>query len=203
MNFKNPKVQQVIEDVINGKPIIIVDDYDRENEGDLMVAAEKATIENMAFIKREAGGLLCIPSIGEILDRLEIPMMTNSPTDPFGTPFTLSVDARDNATTGMSISDRLEVVKIFINKDSKPDQLVRPGHMFPLRAKPNLLQSRKGHTEASIEICKLANLMPVSLIIEIMNKDGTMSRYPDLLKLAETFNLNIISVEEICDEIYK
>jgi len=200
--FKNAHVARIIEDVLNGKPIIIVDDYNRENEGDLVLAAEKATIDNLAFIKREAGGLMCIPAVGEIFDRLQIPMMTDKPTDPFGTPFTLSFDARDNATTGMSISDRLEVVKLLLNKNTKPEQLCRPGHMFGLRPKKGLLTERRGHTESSIEVCKLADLQPISIIIEIMNKDGSMSRMPDLEVLAAKFNLNIISVEEIYNEVY-
>jgi 3,4-dihydroxy 2-butanone 4-phosphate synthase/GTP cyclohydrolase II len=195
----NEHVKRVIEDVLNGVPVCIVDNLERENEGDLVLSAEKATIENLAFIKREAGGLMCIPTAGSILDRLKIPMMTDKPTDPLGTPFTLSVDSKD-ATTGMSCSDRLKCIKSIIDENSNPEDLTKPGHMFPLRPKKNLLLDRMGHTEASITLMKLGNLKPVSIIIEIMNADGSMARMPDLVKLTEKHNLKIISVEEIYQE---
>jgi len=205
MNYRellSEKMRGIINDIQNGIPVIVVDDYSRENEGDLVLAGARTTTENLAFVKREAGGLMCIPTSGEILDRLEIPMMVANSTDPHGTPFTVTVDAARGATTGMSVSDRLKVINIMLNDNSEPGELSRPGHMFPLRPKRGLLQERRGHTEASIELVKLAGFKEVSIIIEIMNPDGTMSRLPELEMLAEKHNLKFVSIEEIVEHVY-
>lgn len=196
------KIDIAISDILNGKPIIIVDDYNREDEGDLVIAASKATVENLAFMKRVAGGLMCVPTIGSILDRLQIPMMVENPTDPHGTPFTQTIDFMHGTSTGMSCSDRLELLKGLLDENSKPEDFSRPGHMFPLRPKEKLLLERRGHTEASIEIVKKARLPEIAVIIEVMNVDGSMSRLNDLEKIASQYNLNLISVEEIYEAVY-
>jgi len=196
------KINRVIGDIKKGIPIIVVDDYDRENEGDLVIAGEKATCENLALMKKEAGGLMCVPVAGKILDRLKIPMMVENSTDPHGTPFTVTVDALMGTSTGMCVSDRLKAINVILNESSKPEELSRPGHMFPLRPRNGLLKERKGHTEASIELVKLAGLKEVSIIIEIMNPDGSMAKMPELEALSKKNNLTIISVKEIIDYVY-
>jgi 3,4-dihydroxy 2-butanone 4-phosphate synthase/GTP cyclohydrolase II len=192
----------IIEDINGGKPIIIVDSYDRENEGDLMIAAEKATIENLAFMAKWARGVMCLPCMQERLDRLEIPMMHNNKLDKLATPFANSIDASSDISTGVSVSDRLVTINRFVSEASIPGDFAQPGHLFPLRGKPNLLKDRQGHTESSIELCLAANLKPIAIIIEVMNDDGSMARLPHLEDLARRFSLNIISIDEIVEARY-
>ena len=195
-------MEKVIEHFSKGNPVIIMDDLNRENEGDIVIAAEKATPENLAFAARYARGLMCVPVMGETLDRLKIPQMVPVNTDKNGTPFTVSVDALEGATTGMSVYDRLQTLKILLNDNSNPEELARPGHMFPLRAKPNLLKDRRGHTEGSLELLKMAGLKKIAVIVEIMNDDGTMTKGGDLNKFANDHGLSIISIEEIYEAAY-
>jgi len=194
---------QILSDIKNGKPILVVDDHDRENEGDIVLAAEKATIDNIAFCMRYARGLMCLPCAGEILDELELPMMVENSTDRNQTPFTVSADAAKDNTTGMSASDRLATIGVFLDPERKPSDLNRPGHLFPLRPQANLLKDRRGHTEASIEVVKAAGLQQVSIIVEIINDDGTMAKGTDLTKFCKKHNINIISVQEIYESVYK
>jgi 3,4-dihydroxy-2-butanone 4-phosphate synthase len=196
------KFEQVIEDIKNGKPVIVVDDYDREFEGDIVLSAEKATAENLIFAMRHAKGLMCLPCLQERIDRLDIPMMRTNKQDKFGTPFTVSIDAIEGTTTGMSVYDRLKTIEVFLDENSNPTQLAQPGHLFPLRALPGLLKDRRGHTEASVELMVASSLKPVAVIIEIMNEDGTMIKGADLERYAKIYNLTMISVEEIYDAIY-
>jgi 3,4-dihydroxy 2-butanone 4-phosphate synthase/GTP cyclohydrolase II len=196
------KFEQVIEDIKNGKPVIVVDDYDREFEGDIVLSAEKATAENLIFAMRHAKGLMCLPCLQERIDRLDIPMMRTNKQDKFGTPFTVSIDAIEGTTTGMSVYDRLKTIEVFLDENSNPTQLAQPGHLFPLRALPGLLKDRRGHTEASVELMIASSLKPVAVIIEIMNEDGTMIKGADLERYAKIYNLTMISVEEIYDAIY-
>ena len=196
------KVQQVIQDIKNGKPVIVVDDYDREFEGDIVLAAEMADEYNLVFAMRHAKGLMCLPCLQERCDRLSIPMMETNNNDKYGTPFTVSIDAIENTTTGMSVYDRLKTISVFVDENSKPGQLAHPGHLFPLRARPGLLKERRGHTEGSVELCLLSGMKPVAVIIEIMNEDGTMTKGEQLEKFAKIYNLNIISIEEIYDAVY-
>ena len=196
------KIDEILSDVRAGIPVLVVDDYDRENEGDLVIAAEKANRFNISFCMRYARGLMCVPCHGSILDRLEIPMMVENTTDALETPFTVSVDAIKGATTGMSVYDRLQTLSIFLDDDSKPEELSRPGHLFPLRPRDNLLKDRRGHTESSIELTKLANLKPIAVIVEIVNDDGTMAKGEDIDAFAKHHNLKIISVKEIYDATY-
>lgn len=193
--------QAALETLKAGGMIVVVDDYDRENEGDLVISAEKATPEVLAqLINRARGGLMCIPCEGSVLDRLQIPPMVANSTDKQGTPFTVSVDAiGEGMTTGMPVTERCITISRFIDESYGPESLGRPGHMFPLRAKPGLLDERRGHTEASVVLMKLAGLKPVAVIVEIMNEDGSMTRGQQLIDFAEQFDLQIISVGEIAD----
>jgi 3,4-dihydroxy 2-butanone 4-phosphate synthase/GTP cyclohydrolase II len=194
------QIEQALEDIKNGKPIIIVDSSDREDEGDLMIAAEKATPETLAFIAKEARGIMCIPTAKMILDRLEIPMSPTNYNDKFVTPFAVSIDARHRVSTGVSVSDRMETIKCVLDENTKPDELAYPGHLFPLRPRQGLLRDRQGHTEASVQLCLMAELKPVAIICEIMNDDGSMSRYePDLIPYAAKWNLTTISIDMIVD----
>lgn len=193
------KIQTVLTDIQNGKPIIVVDNYDRENEGDLMIAAEKATPEILAFIAKEARGIMCIPTPKFILDRLKIPMSPSNNNDKFSTPFTVSIDARDNITTGVSVEDRLATIGLVLDEHTVPEQLAYPGHLFPLRPQPGLLKSRQGHTEASVQLCMMAGTKPIAIICEIMNSDGSMARVIDLIPYAEKWNLNTISIDEVIE----
>jgi len=186
-----------IRDVSKGWPVIVVDDFDRENEGDIVVAAEMATKENLAFTARYARGIMCISATGPTMDRLNLPPMWADAEDPLETPFTVSCDAKYGTSTGVSVSDRLKTLAVFINEDSSPDDLIRPGHMFPLRAKDGLLKERQGHTEASVTLMKLAGMKPVAMISEIMNDDGSMAKLLDLEEFASEHHLRIVSIKEI------
>ena len=190
---------KILQDISNGVPIIVVDRYDRENEGDLMIAAEKATPETLAFIAREARGIMCIPTPKFMLDRLGIPMSPSNNNDKFSTPFTVSIDARDGVTTGVSVEDRMMTIGLVLDENTKPEQLAYPGHLFPLRPRAGLLKERQGHTEASVQLCMMAGMKPVAIICEIMNQDGSMARVPDLLSYASTWGLNMISIDELID----
>ena len=195
------KIDTIVEDLKNGKPVIVVDDYDRENEGDIVIAAEKADVDNIVFAMRYARGLMCIPTAGEILDRLEIPMMVETTTDELETPFTVSVDAV-GTSTGMSVHDRLLTISKVLGDDTKPEDLQRPGHLFPLRPRSGLLKDRRGHTEASTTLMHLCKFKPVSIIVEIVNDNGTMATGDDLQKFKKLHNLSMISVEEIYEAYY-
>ena len=197
----NERIKQALIDLKNGKPVIVVDDPTREWEGDIVLAAETATKESLIFTMNYAKGLMCLPMTGEILDRLEVPMMVTHSTDPLETPFTVSVDGI-NTGTGMSVSDRMDTINVFLDDNSKPSDLKRPGHLFPLRAKPGLLKERQGHTETSVELAKLCGLKPIAIICEIMNDDGTMKKGEQLELYAKVFNLTFISVEEVYEAVY-
>lgn len=195
------KIDHIITDIRNGHPIIVVDHLDRENEGDIVIAGERANEENILFAMKYAGGLMCIPCAGEILDRLGIPMMFSNNLDKYSTPFTVSIDAAAGGT-GVSLHDRLRTIKVLLDDNSKSYDLLMPGHLFPLRPRPKLLQERQGHTESSIELMKLAGLKPVAVIVEIVDTDGSMAKGNRLTEYAEKHNLNIISVPEIQEAVY-
>ncbi len=192
-------VEEVIEDIRNGKPLIIVDDEDRENEGDFYVAAEKVTPETINFMAKYGRGLICLSLTNKRADELELPLMTpeGDNKSPYGTAFTVSIDAIEGVTTGISAYDRAKTILTAISPDTKPNDLARPGHIFPLRAKDGGVLERTGHTEASVDLSRIAGLYPAGVICEILNEDGTMARMPELEKIAEKFNLKIISVAEI------
>jgi len=196
------KLNSVLEDVKNGIPVIIIDDSNREDEGDLVLAAEQANQSNLAFCMKHARGLMCLPCTRDRLDRLKIPMMPSNNLDALQTPFTVSVDAVEGTTTGMSVFDRLKTIDVMLNETSTPNQLSHPGHLFPLRAKDGLLKERQGHTESSVELVKLAGFKPVAIIIEIMNDDGTMTKGKQLVEFANKHDLKIITIEEIYNAVY-
>lgn len=191
---------QAIQDIQRGKPIIIVDDPDRENEGDIVIAVDRATRENLLFAMNHAKGLMCIASDGAILDRLEIGPMVSTSTCKLGTPFTVSIDASSGITTGMSVEDRLQTLSLFCSNQSVPADFARPGHLFPLRANANLLNGRRGHTEASVAIMKLAKVFPAAVIVEIMNERGQMVRGAEMTEYLKKYNLTCVSVDDIAKE---
>ncbi|MCH3882730.1 MULTISPECIES: 3,4-dihydroxy-2-butanone-4-phosphate synthase [Tenacibaculum] len=191
-------IKEAIEDIKNGKVIIVVDDEDRENEGDFLAAAEMVTPEMVNFMATHGRGLICTPLTESRCKELELGMMVNNNTDPMETAFTVSVDLRGKGvTTGISASDRALTIQALTNKETKPFDLARPGHIFPLKAKDGGVLRRTGHTEAAIDFARLAGLQPAGVIVEIMNEDGTMARLPQLLKVAEKFDLKIVSIEDL------
>ncbi len=183
-----------------GQPVLVLDDADRENEGDLVLAARFVTAEWLAFLVREAGGFVCVAMEGERLDALRIPLMVDANTSRQGTAFTISVDAA-SVTTGVSAADRAATVRVLVDPAARPGDLVRPGHVFPLRAADGGLRERRGHTEAAVELCRLAGLEPAAVIVEVMNPDGTMARPPDLAAFAAAHDLRLVTVGEIADVI--
>ena len=190
-------IEEAIEDIKDGKFIIVVDDEDRENEGDLIMAAEMVTPEAINFMATHGRGLICMPVTGKRLDELNIPMMANHNTSNFGTAFTVSVEAKKGTSTGISAADRARTVQTIIDPDTTPDDLVMPGHTFPLRARDGGVLVRAGQTEATIDLARLAGLYPAGVCCEIMHEDGTMARMPQLEVFAEKFNLKIISVADL------
>jgi 3,4-dihydroxy 2-butanone 4-phosphate synthase/GTP cyclohydrolase II len=190
-------VEQGIEDFQNGKMVIIVDDEDRENEGDLAIAAEMVTAENINFMAVYARGLICQPIIEARLRELDLPPMVEDNTSRNTTAFTVSVDVTKGATTGISASDRAETVKAMIDPDTTPEDLARPGHLFPLKYQEGGVLVRAGQTEGSVDLSKLAGLYPSAVICEIMNEDGTMSRMPELEEFSKIHSINIVSVAQI------
>jgi 3,4-dihydroxy 2-butanone 4-phosphate synthase/GTP cyclohydrolase II len=200
-NKKNTKLNNIadaIEDIRNGKVIIVVDDENRENEGDFLAAAEKTTPEMINFMATHGRGLICAPLTERRCKELELGMMVQNNTDPMETGFTVSVDLRGKGvTTGISAADRALTIQALIHKDTKPFDLARPGHIFPLRAKEGGVLRRTGHTEAAIDFARLAGLEPAGVIVEIMNENGTMARLPELLKVAAKFDIKIVSIEDL------
>jgi len=190
-------ISEAIEDIKAGRFVIVVDDEARENEGDLVLAAEKVTPEAINFMASHARGLICMPVIGERLDELRIPLMVNDNTSPFCTAFTVSVEAKHGTTTGISAHDRAETIKAMIDPETKPEDIARPGHIFPLRAKGGGVLVRAGHTESVIDLARLAGLYPAGVICEIMNEDGSMARLPQLEVMSEKYGIKIISISEL------
>lgn len=191
-------IQEAIEDIKNGKVIIVVDDEDRENEGDFVAASEVVTPEMINFMATHGRGLICAPITEERCEDLHLNMMVTSNTDPMETAFTISVDLKGNGvTTGISASDRAKTVQALIDPKTKPYDLSRPGHIFPLKAKEGGVLRRVGHTEAAIDFARLAGFKPAGVIVEIMNEDGTMARLPQLMEVAERFDLKIVSIEDL------
>jgi len=191
-------IPEAIEAIRNGQLIIVVDDEDRENEGDFIAAAEMVTPEMVNFMTLYGRGLVCAPLTEERCDELELEMMVGKNTSSHETPFTVSVDLLGyGCTTGISASDRAKTLNALANPDIKPEELGRPGHIFPLRARSRGVLRRAGHTEAAVDLARMAGLTPAGVLIEIMNDDGTMSRLPELIKLAERFDLKIVSIKDL------
>ncbi|WP_037373228.1 3,4-dihydroxy-2-butanone-4-phosphate synthase [Salinimicrobium xinjiangense] len=197
-SFKLHSIKEAIDDIRAGKVIIVVDDEDRENEGDFLAAAEKVTPEMINFMATHGRGLICAPLTEKRCKELKLEMMVGTNTDPMETAFTISVDLNGKGvTTGISASDRAETIRSLIDPDTRPHDLSRPGHVFPLKAKEGGVLRRTGHTEAAIDFARLAGFEPAGVIVEIMNEDGTMARLPQLRKVAEKFDLKIVSIEEL------
>ena len=190
-------VPEAVKALQQGRMIIIVDDENRENEGDLMIAAEKVTPECINFMAREARGLICASLTEKRSDELDLQLMVHDNTSHFQTPFTVSVDAKRNTTTGISAFDRAETIKCLIDPQARPHDLSRPGHIFPLRARDGGVLVRTGQTEASVDLARIAGLTPAGVICEIMKEDGTMARMPDLEKFSARFGIPVITIEEI------
>lgn len=198
MNSSLDSIRSAIDAIKNGEIIIVVDDENRENEGDFVMAAEKVTPEAINFMSKYGRGLICAPLTGIRCEQLGLSKMVNDNTDPMKTAFTVSVDLKGNGvTTGISASDRSKTIMALTQNETKPEDLTRPGHIFPLIAKEGGVLRRTGHTEAAIDMAKLAGLSPAGVIVEIMNEDGSMARFDDLLKVRDEFNLKMISIEDL------
>ena len=192
-------IEEGIEEIRMGRMLIVVDDEDRENEGDLLMAAEKATPEAVNFMAKFGRGLICMPMLGERLDELQISMMVSDNTAPLGTAFTVSVDARRGVTTGTSAYDRAVTIRTLVDPSTRAEDLTRPGHIFPLRAMPGGVLRRAGHTEAAVDLARLAGLYPAGVLCETVNEDGTMARLPDLTVFARTHGLKLISIADLIE----
>jgi 3,4-dihydroxy 2-butanone 4-phosphate synthase/GTP cyclohydrolase II len=199
-NFILNTIEEAIEDIKNGKIIIVVDDEDRENEGDFLTAARNMTPELVNFMAKEGRGLICVPITEERCQELDLELMVGKNTAQYETPFTISVDLIDETTTtGISTYDRAMTIQALINPETKPSDLGKPGHIFPLKAKTAGVLRRAGHTEAAIDLARLAGFEPAGCIVEILNEDGTMARLPDLVKVAEKFDMKIVSIADLIE----
>ncbi|MCX8082832.1 MAG: bifunctional 3,4-dihydroxy-2-butanone-4-phosphate synthase/GTP cyclohydrolase II [bacterium] len=192
-------IEEAIKDIKAGKFIVVVDDEARENEGDLVMASEKVTPEDINFMARYARGLICVGLTSERIEELKLPPMSPDNTALHRTDFTVSVDPAKGGTTGISAADRALTVKLLIDRNTKPEDLARPGHIFPIRAKDGGVLVRAGHTEAAVDIARLAGLYPSGVLCEIMRDDGTMARVPDLIKFAKKHNLKIITIKDLIE----
>jgi len=193
-------IEEAIEAIGNGEVVIVVDDEDRENEGDFICAAEKVTPEIVNFMATHGRGLICAPLIEKRCDELELELMVGKNTALHETPFTVSVDLIGHGcTTGISASDRAKTIRALVNSETKPEELGKPGHIFPLKAKAGGVLRRTGHTEAAIDLARLAGLSPAGVLVEIMNEDGSMARLPNLMKVKERFNLKLISIKDLIE----
>ncbi len=198
MKNKLDTIESAIEDIKNGKVVIVVDDEDRENEGDFITAARNVTPEIINFMATHGRGLICAPLVEERCDELGLELMVSSNTALHETPFTVSVDLiGQGCTTGISASDRSKTVQALIHPDTKAEDLGRPGHIFPLKARPGGVLRRTGHTEATIDLARMAGFEPAGVLVEIMNEDGSMARLPQLFEIAERFDLKVISIEDM------
>ncbi len=195
MNFNS--IEEALDDIKKGKMVILVDDEDRENEGDLTMAAEKVTPEAINFMAIHGRGLICLSLTPERVEHLQLPLMTTDNTSSFGTAFTISIEAKKGVTTGISAADRATTIKAAINPKARPEDLARPGHVFPLRSKPGGVLQRTGQTEGSVDLARLAGLYPAGVICEIMNDDGTMSRVPQLTEFARKHGMKIVTVKDL------
>ncbi|WP_034858476.1 3,4-dihydroxy-2-butanone-4-phosphate synthase [Sinorhizobium sojae] len=191
------KIEDAVQAIARGEMVVVVDDQDRENEGDIVVASQAVTPQHIAFMMNHARGLVCVAMEGEQLDALDIPLMVGNNTDSLKTAFTVSVDYIPGTTTGISAADRAATVQALLNEKSRPEDFARPGHIFPLRAHPRGVVARPGHTEAAVELARLAGLKPSGVICEVANDDGTMSRLPDLVRFAEKHNLLLVTIEDL------
>ncbi len=191
------RIEDAIEAISRGEMVIVVDDEDRENEGDIIAASDSITPQQIAFMMNHARGLICVAIPGERLDALDIPLMVPRNTESMKTAFTVSVDYIPGTTTGISAADRANTVRALVSESSRPDDFARPGHIFPLRANPEGVLGRTGHTEAAVDLCRLAGKFPCGTICEIANDDGTMARLPQLRVFAERHGLLIVTIKDL------
>ena len=196
-DWKLNSIDEAIQDIRNGKFVIVVDDEDRENEGDLICAAEKITPEMVNFMLKEARGILCAPITISRCEELDLPHQVVENTSVLGTPFTITVDKLEGCTTGVSAHDRAATIRALADPTSTPQTFGRPGHVNPLYAQENGVLKRSGHTEAAIDLCKMAGLYPAGALMEIMNEDGTMARMPQLMAFARQHNMKIITIKDM------
>jgi len=197
MSVRLDSIERAIADIAAGKAVVVVDDEDRENEGDIIFAAAKATPELMAFTIRHSSGVICVPMPADMLDRLEIPLMTPHNKDKLRTAYTISVDARDGVSTGISAADRAHTARVLADSATEPWDITRPGHVFPLRYREGGVLVRRGHTEAAVDLAKLAGLTPAGVLVEVVNDDGTMKRAAELREFADEHGLAMISIEDL------
>ncbi len=195
--YKFNTVDETIDDITSGKMVILIDDEDRENEGDLCMAAEKITPEAINFMAKYGRGLICLSLTPERVEKLNLPMMTDENTSTFGTAFTVSIEAKKGVTTGISAADRAKTIQTAIDLKTRPEDLSRPGHVFPLKAKPGGVLQRAGQTEGSVDLARLARLYPAGVICEIMSDDGTMARVPELMEFAKRHNLKVVTIKDL------
>ncbi len=191
------RVENTLEQLKSGKGILLIDDENRENEGDLIFSAEHMNVSVMALMIRECSGIVCLCLTNEKADQLELPYMVKDNTSSFQTPFTITIEAKNGVTTGVSAADRITTIKTAIASNAKADDLARPGHIFPLRAKNNGVLERNGHTEGSVDLMKLANLKPEAVLCELMNEDGTMAKLNEIVSFAQRHDLLVLSIEDI------
>ncbi|MBI3027018.1 3,4-dihydroxy-2-butanone-4-phosphate synthase [Candidatus Woesearchaeota archaeon] len=195
-------IKDSIKDFKKGKFLIVIDDKHRENEADLVLAAEKVAPEKINFMIKYARGLVCVPMLGKRLDELKLPLMTKINTEFTKCAFTVSVDAKKGTTTGISAYDRAKTIKALIDTKTRPDDLARPGHIFPLRHDKKGLEKRPGHTEAAIELCKLTNLYPAAVICEVIGENGKMARMGELKRMAKRWNLKTIRIKDLVGYLF-
>lgn len=191
------RVENALRHLQNGKGILLTDNEDRENEGDLVFPAQSMSVQDMALMIRECSGIVCLCLTNNKADELDLPYMVTENTSHFQTPFTITIEATKGVTTGVSASDRIRTIQAACNQNAKPSDLARPGHIFPLRAKENGVLERNGHTEGSIDLMKLANLKPQAVLCELMNPDGSMAKLPRIIDFAKQNNLIVLSIEDI------
>lgn len=191
------RVKRALDDLRAGKGVMVVDDEDRENEGDLILSAQYLTEEQMALMIRACSGIVCVCLRDEDCRRLDLPQMVPNNTNTQGTAFTVSIEAAVGCTTGVSAKDRVTTIKAAANPEAKPTDLLRPGHVYPLRARPNGVLERRGHTEATVDLMRLAGLNPTGVLCELMNDDGTMAKLPQVCRFADEHNLCVISVNDL------
>jgi 3,4-dihydroxy 2-butanone 4-phosphate synthase / GTP cyclohydrolase II len=197
MNIEFDSVEETLEEFRKGNMVIVTDDANRENEGDLILAAEKATPEKISFMIRYTSGVICVPMEGADLDRLELPLMTVQNTESMRTAYTISVDAKEGVSTGISAADRSRTIRLLASPSTAPEDLVRPGHVFPLRYREGGVLRRAGHTEAAVDLARLAGLRASGVLAEVINDDGSMARLPDLIQFREKHGLKLCSIESL------
>lgn len=193
------RVEKAVAAIKQGKGILLVDDADRENEGDIIFAAEKMTVQDMALMIRECSGIVCLCLTPEMAENLELPLMVKDNTSKYGTAFTITIEARDGVTTGVSAADRITTIQAAIKDGAKPEDLSHPGHVFPLIAKAGGVLERGGHTEGSVDLARLAGCKPAGVLCELTNEDGTMAKMPEITAFAKKHGMTVVSIEDICE----